>query len=77
MRQYITGLGDGVYATLVGRSIRLTTSSCSEYCSEPYASNVIYLDPDTLANLLRYIEEIKKGEGNEHTRCKGGGDGQV
>jgi hypothetical protein len=47
-------LGGGVYVELEPGMLKLTTENgCSE------ATNTIYLEPEVLAALLRYVERVK------------------
>lgn len=47
-------LGDSVYADVDGEYIKLTTENVWE---KP--SNIIYLEPEVVKNLLTYLSDIK------------------
>lgn len=51
-------LGDGVYVGVERGMLALYTSNGRE------KTNTIYLEPEVLAALLRYIERLKKGQPN-------------
>lgn len=51
-------LGDGVYSDFDGYQIKLTTGG-----GGPRDGNTIYLEPEVVSNLIKYIDRI-----NEHLR---------
>lgn len=48
-------LGDSVYAEITGVNIKLTTSNGIE------DTNIIYLEPEVVLELEKYINDYKKG----------------
>ena len=51
----ITYLGDSVYATYLGWAIQLTTDN-----GPAGPTSTIILEPETLAALLKFVENVKK-----------------
>lgn len=49
-----TYLGDGVYSEFDGYNIKLTTSDRID----SYDSNVIYLEPEVLLNLMNHVNRV-------------------
>lgn len=49
-------LGDGIYADFDGYQIVLTTEN--GLCT----TNIVYLEPSVYQALLRYVDNLKKGE---------------
>ena len=54
-----TYLGDSVYAEWDGNDLHLTTENCNP-CNDP--SNLIVLEPQTLAALFAFVGRLKQGE---------------
>jgi len=55
VKQY---LGDSVYAEFDGYMVKLTTENLPGQ-----ASNTIFLEPQTYANLLDYVKALKASDG--------------
>jgi hypothetical protein len=54
-----TYLGDSVYAEFDGYNIVLTTEDGDD------PSNIIYMEPEVVTSLLRYIDRLKVALANE------------